>query len=91
MKTDIAGDLDRERAAMDRALGDLGFRVVQRDAGMTQYTYKSLGKRLLSQFDDKITVNGDGRYITVSGMKKDVVRVEAYFMQYRKESGQQEL
>lgn len=84
-RVEIAGDFAKERAIMDRAMEDLGFRLVGHDSRQSEYRVKSLRKQLFSQFDDKITVSGNDRYITVSGMKKDVVRVEAYFMHHRKE------
>ena len=70
---------------MDRVLVDMGFHAVNQDGEHAEYKLKSIGKRLLCQFDDKIVVWKEGRFINVSGSKKYVGRIETLFMHYRQE------
>lgn len=79
----IRGEFDRERSIMDRVIVGMGYRSVHQSADRAEYRAKSVMKRLLNQFDDRIVVSRDGNYIVVSGLKKEVVRIESLFVQYR--------
>lgn len=82
-KTAIRSDADCEMAVMDEVISRIGYVRVKQDEGHAEYRAQSFGKRVFNQFDDRITVERDGSYITVSGLKKDVLRIESLFMQYR--------
>ena len=79
----IRGDFDNERKIMDDLLTRIGYKQVYEDNDRSEYRVKNLWKKLFNQFDDRIVVSRDGSYITVSGLKKEVMRIESLFTQYR--------
>lgn len=83
---DIVGDFDRERELLDRAVAQFDFRASVQDREHAEYRLKSFAGRLFCQFDDRVTVRGEGRFISISGPKKYVGRIETYFMHYRTEN-----
>lgn len=79
----IRGDFDGERGIMDKVTAAIGYKSVHVDADRTEYRAVSIAKRIFNQFDDRITVSREGSYIIVSGLKKEVVRIESLFTQCR--------
>ncbi len=79
----IHGDFDRERNIIDRVVVGMGYKSVLQDADRAEYRVKSIAKKLFNQCDDRIVIARDGSFITVSGLKKEVLRIESLFMQYR--------
>lgn len=79
----IRGNFDDDRKDMDYVLTRIGYRQVYEDNDRSEYRVKSILKRLFNQFDDRIVVSRNGSYITVSGLKKEVMRIESLFTQYR--------
>lgn len=79
----VRGDFDNERKIMDHVLTQIGYKQVYEDNDRSEYRVASLWKKLFNQFDDRITVSRNGSYITVSGLKKEVMRIESLFTQYR--------
>ncbi len=82
-KAAIRGNFAEEMEIMHKVLTLTGYKLVRQDADRSEYRAASLWKRLLNQFDDRITVGHEGSYITVSGLKKEVLRIEGLFTQYR--------
>lgn len=79
----VRGEFDNERKIMDHVLTQIGYKQVYEDNDRAEYRVTSLWKKLFNQFDDRIVVSRNGSYITVSGLKKEVMRIESLFTQYR--------
>lgn len=76
---DIRGDFEKEREDLTNALLSYGYSLSSEKDGVLVYRANSIGKRLLSQWCDAITVSVEGSYITLEGLKKDIARVDARF------------
>ena len=73
---DLRGDIDDDRQAIIDTFADYGYSLSRQADDRLVFRSNSIWKRLTNQFDDVITVTAAGRYMTVEGLKKDVVRIE---------------
>ena len=72
----LHGDIGDDRQAIIDTFADYGYSLSRQADDRLVFRSNSMWKRLTNQFDDVITVTSAGRYMTVEGLKKDVVRIE---------------
>lgn len=75
-KIDVRADITGDRAAIIEAFRSYNYSLAKERGGVMVFRADSIAKRILSSWDDAITVTGEGAYIALEGMKKDLPRVE---------------
>lgn len=73
----VHADIEQDRNAVIEAMRSYGYSPATQEKDVMVFRADKLSKKLLSQFDDAITIKGEGRSISVEGLKKDILRVES--------------
>lgn len=74
-KISVRGNIEEERDHIINAFTSYNFALDKESEGRMEFRAKSVMKRLLWQFDDRVTVAQDGKSFTIAGQKKIVPRV----------------
>jgi len=75
-KREIRCDISKKRENIVNAFASCNYTVETSEESKMTFRAKSFIRRLNYGFDDRITVISDGQYITVEGLKREVVRIE---------------
>lgn len=76
---DIRGNMQDDREALVNAFASCGYSLSRENDRRMVFRANGFGKRLATQWCDAITVTADGNFISMEGMKKEIVRIEARF------------
>jgi len=76
-KTEIKCDISQKRESIVNAFANCNYAVETSEESKMTFRAKSFVRRLYYGFDDRITVVSDGQYITIEGLRRDIVRIEA--------------
>lgn len=76
VKRDVRANMDEQRERIVNVFAACGYELEQHDNN--KMTFRAMGKlkRALMMWDDAIDVESDGNYPSISGVRKEVVRVE---------------
>ena len=76
VKREMSLDYDQRREQIERVLAMNGYRIVAETPDSLTCRANNGMKRAALQFEDRIVIRRDGRYLSIEGPRKEVVRFE---------------
>lgn len=80
---DLRGDFQLERETIVEAMRSLGYSPVRQNDKRIIFRADKFIKKLTAQWSDDITVSADGGFISIEGMKKELVKIEPRIIAFR--------
>lgn len=74
---EIRADINTDRDAIIETFKSYGYSPAGQSGGRLVFRADKTIKKITSQFDDAITITPNGRYVSMEGLKKDVLRLQA--------------
>lgn len=75
VKRDVRANMAEQRQNIINLFDTRDYVVTQQDDTHITFRAKTTFKRIMLSWDDEITVSADGNYVTISGIRKEVVRI----------------